>query len=216
MAGEKKRVFGVFEAVFDILYLAFALGLGVYMLRTSSGGPRTLAGVMALVLAGGDAFHLAPRIAAIWAGSEARFVRALGIGKFITSITMTAFYALLWHLGMRLIPGVHALWTDILYALLIIRVALCLPADNRWLSEKPPVKWGVIRNVPFFLMGAQVAVLFLMGDALPLMPLAILLSFLFYIPVVLFANEHPRIGMLMLPKTLAYVWILVMCAKNVN
>ena len=40
--------------------------------------------------------------------------------------------------------------------------------------------------------------------------LAITLSFLFYIPVVLFAEMIPMIGMLMIPKTLAYVWIVVM------
>lgn len=216
MTGEKKRVFGYFEAGFDILYLAFALGLGIYMLWTSSSWARTLAGIMAVVLAGGDAFHLVPRVAAVLSHDEARFRAALGIGKLVTSITMTAFYVLLWHLGTTLIPGTHALWTDILYGLAIIRVALCLPADNRWVSEKPPVKWGIIRNAPFLLMGAQVAILFLLGDVLPLVPLAILLSFLFYIPVVLFSNEHPKVGMLMLPKTLAYVWVLVLCAQSVH
>ncbi len=40
--------------------------------------------------------------------------------------------------------------------------------------------------------------------------LAILLSFLFYIPVVLFADAAPAVGMLMIPKTLAYVWLLFM------
>ena len=45
MAAEKKRVFGGFEAAFDVLYLALGLGLGAYMLLTSSGGARTLAGI---------------------------------------------------------------------------------------------------------------------------------------------------------------------------
>ena len=40
--------------------------------------------------------------------------------------------------------------------------------------------------------------------------LAILLSFGFYIPVVLFADQYPLLGMLMIPKTLAYVWVVFM------
>ena len=39
--------------------------------------------------------------------------------------------------------------------------------------------------------------------------LAVTVSFLCYIPVVLFAEFWPGVGMLMIPKTLAYVWILL-------
>jgi hypothetical protein len=38
--------------------------------------------------------------------------------------------------------------------------------------------------------------------------LTIVLSFAFYIPVVLWGDVHPLIGMLMIPKTLAYVWTI--------
>ena len=48
---------------------------------------------------------------------------------------------------------------------------------------------------------------------LKLMWLAVTLSFLFYIPVVLFAQTMPMIGMLMLPKTCMYVWMIVMIKK---
>ena len=40
--------------------------------------------------------------------------------------------------------------------------------------------------------------------------LAILLSFLFYFPVVLWADVLPIIGMMMLPKTCMYIWMLCM------
>ena len=36
--------------------------------------------------------------------------------------------------------------------------------------------------------------------------LTIVISFAFYLPVVLLADKIPMIGMLMIPKTLAYVW----------
>lgn len=43
------------------------------------------------------------------------------------------------------------------------------------------------------------------------MPLAVGLSFDFYLPVVLFSGIAPVVGVLMIPKTLAYVWIVRMC-----
>lgn len=45
------------------------------------------------------------------------------------------------------------------------------------------------------------------------MPLAVALSFGFYLPVVLFSGVAPAVGMLMIPKTMAYVWIVWMCWK---
>jgi len=39
--------------------------------------------------------------------------------------------------------------------------------------------------------------------------MTIVLSFVFYIPVVLWADVVPTIGMLMIPKTCAYVWTVL-------
>ena len=39
--------------------------------------------------------------------------------------------------------------------------------------------------------------------------LTIVLSFAFYLPVVLFADRFPSIGALMIPKTCAYVWTVL-------
>ena len=39
--------------------------------------------------------------------------------------------------------------------------------------------------------------------------LSIFLSYLFYIPVILFVREIPMLGMLMIPKTLAYIVIAI-------
>ena len=43
--------------------------------------------------------------------------------------------------------------------------------------------------------------------------LTIVLSFAFYIPVVLWADVVPVIGMLMIPKTCAYVWTVLIGYK---
>jgi hypothetical protein len=212
-----KRVFGWSEVVFDILYLLIALAIGVYILSRATQPSQVLAGIMALVLAGGDAFHLVPRIiAAAEAGAERRLNKALGFGKFITSITMTVFYMLLWHIGILLYaPAGAPYYTAVAYALAAVRIGLCLSKQNRWSDEDPPLGFAVYRNIPFVLLGTMVTVLFGVHaqnvPAFRFMWLAIVLSFAFYMPVVLFANKNRKLGMLMLPKTLAYLWMLLMC-----
>ena len=87
--------------------------------------------------------------------------------------------------------------------------------QNQWLSAASPLSWGIYRNIPFALMGLLIIVLFYQsakqhGDsAFRWMWLTIVLSFGFYIPVVLWADTIPMIGMLMIPKTCAYVWTVL-------
>ena len=54
-------------------------------------------GIMAVVLGVGDSFHLVPRAVALCTTGLENFTAALGVGKFITSITMTVFYILLYY-----------------------------------------------------------------------------------------------------------------------
>jgi len=212
-----KRVFGTIEAIFDTSYLVFALTISIVLFATASGNPaRLLAGAAALSLAGGDAFHLVPRLMVIKTGEEEKLRKALGIGKQITSITISIFYLLLWQIGLLVFSpkGVNA-WSFLVYALTAIRIFLCFLPQNQWKERFPPVKWGVYRNAPFFLQGLLVAALNFANriviPGLSLMWLAIILSFAFYLPVVLWANKNPRIGMLMLPKICAYSWMLAIC-----
>lgn len=214
---DMKRVFGLFEVVFDTVYLGTALlAGGILLLAAQADTPRLMAGVMALTLGFGDAFHLIPRMKVVLTGQEEILRPALGRGKQITSVTMTIFYLILWQIGLLLYHPAHVtFWTWLLYALSAVRILLCLLPQNQWQNRYPPVRWGIWRNIPFFLSGAMVAVLFfLYRSAVPgfgLMWAAIALSFAFYLPVVLWSNRHPAIGMLMLPKTCAYVWMLFLC-----
>ena len=144
---------------------------------------------------------------------EGDFTALLGIGKLITSVTMTVFYLLLEYArreryGMQGEKGVlTAFWV-----LAALRIALCLFPQNAWTSADAPVSWGIYRNLPFTVMGALSLITWLRSARadrpLRLMWLAILLTFLFYFPVVLWAQAVPIIGMLMLPKTYMYIWML--------
>lgn len=211
-----KRVFGWLEVVFDILYLFTATSIACYLFffRLLNIN-HILAGTMALVLVGGDAFHLVPRIGVILTQDEIRFRTFLGFGKMITSITMTLFYVLLWHLVLSIYSPTNGLiWTFIIYFLSLIRIILCLLPQNKWDLRYPPLEWGIYRNIPFFMLGIIIAIYFFINrdvqPGLSLMWLAIILSFGFYLPVVLGSNKNPKIGMLMLPKTSVYVWMLIM------
>ena len=206
------------ETIFDALYLSFAVVIGVFLIKKGGSGSLTRKfGVMAIVLGVGDAFHLVPRVYALWTTGLAANAAALGIGKLITSITMTVFYLILYYIWRERyqILGGKAL-TFAMWSLTIARVALCAFPQNQWLSYDPPLLWGVLRNIPFAAMGLLLIVLFARESkraedrVFRYMWLAITLSFLFYIPVVLFAEKIPMIGMLMIPKTLAYVWVVVM------
>lgn len=211
-----KRVFGNLEIAFDIMYLVSAFIIGMVLLVASGSGLQTLAGIMALILVFGDSFHLIPRIKVIISKNEKALRAALGRGKQITSVSMTVFYLFLWQIGLQIssIP-VLPFWNYLIYALAVLRVVLCFLPANRWVDEKPSVKWGIYRNIPFFIIGIMVSILFFLNRnvifSIHYMWLAILLSFSFYLPVVLFTNRNPKIGMLMLPKTGCYLWIISMC-----
>ena len=207
----------IFETLFDIVYLVTVITLGVRMLRDSRGRQQArLYGAMAVTLGCGDAFHLAPRAVALCTTGLENYTASLGVGKLITSITMTAFYLLLYYVwrSRYQIRGRSGL-TVAVWVLAAVRVALCLMPQNAWTSADAPLSWGIYRNIPFAILGALIVVLFYRSararqDA-PFrhLWLTVVLSFACYIPVVLFADAVPAVGMLMIPKTCAYVWTVL-------
>ena len=56
------------ESAFDLIYLTTVIYIGFSLYRKSGSASGRLFGVMALVLGGGDAFHLIPRVAALVSG----------------------------------------------------------------------------------------------------------------------------------------------------
>ena len=207
----------IVETLFDAVYLIGVITIGVLMIRGSKGDHQfKLFGWMAVVLGAGDSFHLVPRALALCTTGLENYTVSLGLGKWITSVTMTIFYVLLYYVWRQRyqIKGRGAL-TAAVYVLAGVRIALCMMPQNQWLSTEEPLSWGIYRNIPFALLGLLVIVLFyrsakVRGDrAFRWMWLTIVLSFGFYIPVVLWADTIPMIGMLMIPKTCAYVWTVL-------
>lgn len=204
----------IMETSFDVVYLITVITLGSIMILKSKGRRQYLLfGIMAVTLGVGDSFHLVPRAAALCTTGLENYTYALGAGKFITSITMTVFYILLYYVWrIRYDIKEKRGLTFSVFALAAVRIALCLFPQNAWTSKDAPLSWGIYRNIPFALLGLLVIVLFFRSAraqddrSFRHMWLTIVLSFAFYIPVVLFADTIPLMGMLMIPKTCAYVW----------
>ncbi len=206
----------IMETLFDVVYLTTVITVGILMIRGCRGNAQfRLFGWMAVVLGAGDAFHLVPRAVALCTTGLENYTVALGLGKAITSVTMTVFYVLLYYVWRKRyqVTG-HKELTAAVYLLAGARVLLCLMPQNQWLSANAPLSWGIYRNIPFALLGLLVIVLFYQSakshqdQAFHWMWLTIVLSFGFYIPVVLWADTVPLVGMLMIPKTCAYVWTI--------
>ena len=214
----------IMETTFDVVYLITVVTLGIIMIMKNNGKKQYfLFGVMAVTLGVGDSFHLVPRAIALCTTGLENYTFALGIGKFITSITMTIFYILLyyvWRLRYT-IEGKNGI-TLAIYLLSITRIILCLFPQNGWTSINASLRWGIYRNIPFALLGILIIILFYQSakenndKSFRFMWLTIVLSFAFYIPVVLFADTIPLVGMLMIPKTCAYVWTVLIGFNSMN
>ena len=207
----------IMETAFDAVYLISVITIGIMMITKGKGNKEyTLFGIMAVTLGAGDAFHLIPRAFALCTTGLENFTVALGVGKLITSMTMTVFYILLYYVWrLRYQVKNQKGLTMSVYLLSALRIILCLFPQNKWTSADAPLSWGILRNIAFALLGLLVIVLFYRSakqhhdSSFRWMWLTIVLSFGFYIPVVLWADTIPMIGMLMIPKTCAYVWTVL-------
>jgi hypothetical protein len=205
------------ETIFDFTYLFTVLIAALLLYKTAeTGSLRWQYALMCFVLVAGDTFHLIPRIYALVDRKDYDHTVSLGIGKFITSITMTLFYLILWEINIRYYDFNGDRYLSFLvYGSATLRILLCVFPQNRWMDKNPPQKWAIIRNIPFFILGMAVMIfnmteVFKNGGSLSFLWLAILISFACYLPVVLFSRTNPKVGMLMLPKSCAYIAIVLM------
>lgn len=206
----------IMEPIFHISYLTTVILIGLTMITKSKGNVYfKWFGIMSVTLGFGDAFHLIPRIIALQTTGFESHVVSLGFGKFVTSITMTIFYLILytlWKMRFKItdVPKLDAT----MWILATIRIALCFFPQNQWFVYESSIAWAIYRNIPFAIMGIIMIILLYRSGVqhddknAKKMAIAVVLSFGFYIPVVLWAQVHMLIGMLMIPKTLAYLWIV--------
>ena len=146
----------IMETAFDAVYLISVITIGIMMITKGKGNKEyTLFGIMAVTLGTGDAFHLIPRAFALCTTGLENFTVALGVGKLITSVTMTVFYILLYYVWrLRYQVKDQKGLTVSVYLLSALRIILCLFPQNKWTSADAPLSWGILRNIPFALLAS--------------------------------------------------------------
>ena len=199
------------ESSFDILYLILVILWGVQILKKARNRTERLMGISAVVLGCGDAFHLVPRVLNYFV--QADLNATLGIGKLVTSITMTLFYVLVYYIWLGYYHKAEdKKMTCFVWALTALRVIICLFPQNAWLTNEGGVLWGILRNIPFTVLGCLIIVLYWQtrqeAGRFRFIWLYVTLSFLFYLPVAVGASLVPMLGMLMLPKTICYLFLV--------
>ena len=214
----KPQLSDVMEAVFDAAYLIFDLIAAMLFFFFSQGKTLfILYGILTLTLCGGDAFHLVPRIIRAVCGSNDKIKRQLGIGLQVSSITMTVFYIILMYIWKFTFPELKlpVILEAVIWISAVVRIVICMLPQNNWCTEDGNIKLSIIRNSVFAITGIGVIILYIIsgntyGYHMTRMAAAIIISFGCYLPVTLLSKTRPKVGLLMIPKTCAYMWVIAM------
>lgn len=213
------------EIIFDVAYLATIWALVAAMLHRKTLVSPSEAAVaqrirwMFILLALGDTGHVGFRVLAYARGGLETNPTLVGIGALATAITVTFFYMLtvdVWRLRFNKKMNFFA-W--LLLAAGAARLVLMALPGNEWGSVVPPQPMGLYRNLPLMVQGIGVMILILIDafrthdNTFKWVGGMIFLSYLFYTPVILFVQNYPILGMLMMPKTLAYVGIAIIAYR---
>ncbi len=214
------------EVIFNVVYLVVVWGLVIAMaLRRDDVQPRDrpvahrMRWAFAL-LALGDTGHVGFRVLAYALGDVGVTVNLLGIeagllglGTLSTAVTVTFFYVLVLDAWRVRFHKRYGPFEYLLLASAAARLILMIPAGNGWNNVVPPQPWTSYRNIPLILLGLGTAYLILRdavrsGDRpFVWIGIMILVSYALYTPVIFFVQRFPLLGMLMIPKTVAYVVI---------
>jgi hypothetical protein len=220
------------EVTFNVAYLVAIWGLVAAMLRHRSRvrpGDRRVAGLVILafgLLALGDTGHVGFRVVGYAIGDlEAQFtlwgaqVGLLGVGTLATANTVTFFYVVMLAIWRARYDRRYGPFEYLLLGAALVRLALLALPANEWNRVVPPQPMATIRNLPLMVLGLGVAYLMLrdagaQGDR-PFRWIGglIVVSYACYLPVILFVQQVPLLGMLMIPKTVAYVGIAVVAYR---
>jgi hypothetical protein len=109
----------------------------------------------------------------------------------------------------------------LIQAVTAARLVIMLFPQNQWSNVVPPFDWSLLRNMPLTFVGLAIAVLILIDARRTKDKLFtefacfIFISYLFYLPVILFVGVAPWVGMLMIPKTIAYILMAIVAYKNI-
>jgi hypothetical protein len=209
------------EILFNVTYLVAVWTLVVMMARrlpTVSPEDRPVAvrftwafGLLAL----GDTGHVGFRVVAYLLGGLEAHPLLVGLGALSTAYTVTFFYMLMldiWRLRFKKPLGIFG-W--VLLGAGVVRLVVMAFPQNQWGQVIAPYDWSLLRNALLVVQGLGVMYLILRdairtGDT-PFKWIGVMIAFsyAFYAPVILWAAQVPTLGMLMIPKTCAYLAVAI-------
>ena len=214
------------EIIFNISYLIFIWALVIAMvIQRHSVEPQDRSVAqrirwMFALLAFGDTGHLSVRVLAFAMGGIEANPLLVGLGSLATAITVTFFYMLavdVWHLHFE--KPINWFGWMLLATGIVRLITMALPG-NEWGSNVPPQPMFLYRNILLIIQGLGVMYLIL-RDAFTLhdrtfqwIGAMVGISYFFYLPVILFSQKLPILGLLMIPKTLAYIAIALISYRT--
>ncbi|MDZ7844435.1 MAG: hypothetical protein U5K99_06510 [Anaerolineales bacterium] len=212
------------EIIFNISYLTVIWWLVITMLLHRSAvkeAEQRTAKLFILafgLLALGDTGHVGFRVVAFLKGDLSTRVDFLGfsgslvgLGALATAFTVTLFYIVMLEIWRTHFASQHGLFSALLLFAGLVRLGLMTLPFNQWDRVVPVQPWSTIRNIPLMILGLGAAALLLIDGikaqdrTFIAISASILFSYACYIPVILWVHQVPLLGMLMIPKTLAYL-----------
>jgi hypothetical protein len=215
------------EILFNVTYLVVVWTLVVLMTRrlpTVAPADRPVAVRFTwafALLALGDTGHVGFRVLAYALGGLAAHPLLVGLGALSTAYTVTIFYMLMldiWRLRFKKPLGIFG------WALLgagVVRLIVMAFPQNQWGQIIAPYGWSLLRNALLVVQGLGVMYLILRdairtGDTpFKWIGVMIALSYAFYAPVILWSAQAPTLGMLMIPKTCAYLAVAIIGYRSI-
>ena len=214
------------EVSFNVTYLVVVWGLVIAMTRRQSvvsleSAPvaRRILWAFAL-LALGDTGHVGFRVVAYALGGLEAHPLLVGLGALATAYTVTLFYVLMLDIWRIRFNKKYGWFEYLLLAAAAVRLVMMVLPQNEWAHVNPVEPWGIYRNLPLMVQGIGVMLLIL-RDALATrdntfkwIGAAILVSYACYTPVIFWATQAPILGMLMIPKTMAYLAVAFLAYRE--
>jgi hypothetical protein len=221
------------EVIFNISYLIVVWGLVALMvLRRGNVAPANTAVAQRTwwafaLLALGDTGHVGFRVIAYALGSLDASplifgvpVSLVGAGTVATAVTVTFFYMLMVDVWRRRFNRPLGALGWLLLAAGVVRLVVMAFPQNQWAQLTPPYAWSLARNAFLVVQGLGVMYLILRDAAQAKdktfiwIGILIALSYAFYAPVILWSAQAPLLGMLMIPKTCAYVGVAILAYRE--
>lgn len=216
----------VMESAFNVAYLVVIWTLVVLMsqrMKQVAPEQRRVAELVRLaflLLAFGDTGHVGFRVVAfISGGLETRIslfgapMNLAGLGSLTTGVTVTLFYMVMVYVWLVRFERHDNLWSILLILAGVVRLFILALPQNDWNTPISPYPMGLYRNIPLMIQGWGLLILILRdayrrSDAtFQWIGWSMVASYLFYTPVILWVHRVPALGMLMIPKTVAYLVI---------